>query len=143
LYWKKTGISERFIQELQIYCGRNENIEKVILFGSRARGDHRKTSDIDLALYTNHLSHSEQSLIEADILDMSTPLKMDILFQNRLNKEKLILNIKREGVIVYDGVIQRFEFTFELSWKLMKMFLEYTGIEELKSPRATIREAYA
>lgn len=44
--------------------------------------------------------------------------------------------------IIYDGVIQRFEFTFELSWKLMKMFLEYTGINELKSPRATIREAY-
>ncbi|WP_170008114.1 nucleotidyltransferase substrate binding protein [Bacillus fonticola] len=47
-----------------------------------------------------------------------------------------------EDDIVYDGVIQRFEFTFELSWKLMKMFLEYTGISEIKSPRATIREAY-
>ena len=44
--------------------------------------------------------------------------------------------------IVYDGVIQRFEFTFELSWKLMKLFLEYTGITEIKSPRATIREAF-
>ena len=45
--------------------------------------------------------------------------------------------------IVYDGVIQRFEFTFELSWKLMKSFLEYMGITDLRSPRATIREAYA
>lgn len=48
-----------------------------------------------------------------------------------------------DHAIVYDGVIQRFEFTFELSWKLMKAFLEYAGFEELKSPRATIREAYA
>ncbi|RYG74179.1 nucleotidyltransferase [Lentibacillus lipolyticus] len=45
--------------------------------------------------------------------------------------------------IVYDGVIQRFEFTFELSWKLMKEFLEYTGLTELRSPRGTIREAFA
>ena len=45
--------------------------------------------------------------------------------------------------IVYDGVIQRFEFTFELSWKLMKMFLEYSGIVEIKSPRVTIREAFS
>jgi nucleotidyltransferase substrate binding protein (TIGR01987 family) len=45
--------------------------------------------------------------------------------------------------IVYDGVIQRFEFTFELSWKTMKMFLEYTGISEIRSPRATIREAFS
>lgn len=44
--------------------------------------------------------------------------------------------------IVYDGVIQRFEFTFELSWKLMKTFLAYIGIAEIKSPRATIREAF-
>lgn len=45
--------------------------------------------------------------------------------------------------IIYDGVIQRFEFTFELSWKLMKMFLEYAGISEIKSPRAAIREAFS
>ncbi|MGX1984027.1 nucleotidyltransferase substrate binding protein (TIGR01987 family) [Thermolongibacillus altinsuensis] len=44
--------------------------------------------------------------------------------------------------IIYDAVIQRFEFTFELSWKLMKMFLEYVGVSEIKSPRATIREAF-
>lgn len=50
--------------------------------------------------------------------------------------------LKITNDIVYDGVIQRFEFTFELSWKLMKIFLEYTGIEEMRSPRATIREAY-
>lgn len=51
--------------------------------------------------------------------------------------------IQMKDDIVYDGVIQRFEFTFELSWKLMKIFLEYTGISEIKSPRATIREAFS
>lgn len=45
--------------------------------------------------------------------------------------------------IVYDGVIQRFEFTFELSWKLMKMYLEYMGISEIRSLRTAIREAFA
>ena len=45
--------------------------------------------------------------------------------------------------IIFDGVIQRFEFTFELSWKLMKLFLEYTGISEIRSPRGAIREAFA
>lgn len=45
--------------------------------------------------------------------------------------------------IVFDGVIQRFEFTFELSWKLMKSFLEYSGLSEIKSPRGAIREAFA
>jgi len=44
--------------------------------------------------------------------------------------------------IVIDGVIQRFEFTFEQSWKLMQAYLQYDGIEEAKSPRTTIRAAF-
>ena len=34
-----------------------------------------------------------------------------------------------KGSIVVDGTIQRFEFTFELAWKLMKLVLAYNGIE--------------
>ena len=41
-----------------------------------------------------------------------------------------------------DGVIQRFEFTYELCWKLMKYFLELEGIDEAKSPRSTLKEAF-
>ncbi|WP_240375634.1 HI0074 family nucleotidyltransferase substrate-binding subunit [Bacillus piscicola] len=71
---------------------------------------------------------------------MTTPLKIDIHFINRLNKAKLLLIY---GKNVYDGVIQRFEFTFELSWKMMKSFLEYMGIVEIKSPRTTIKAAFS
>lgn len=101
-YWNETGISKRFLDELQAYCRENESVEKVILFGSRARGDHRNTSDIDLALVTNDLSHSKQNLIAEDIYNMSTPLRIDILFLDRLSKEKLISNIWNEGVIIYE-----------------------------------------
>ena len=40
-----------------------------------------------------------------------------------------------------DGVIQRFEFCFELSWKLMKAYLSFEGIES-NSPRSSIRESF-
>jgi len=43
--------------------------------------------------------------------------------------------------IVVDAVIQRFEFSFELSWKLMKEVLAYDGIDAL-SPRAVIKEGF-
>lgn len=39
-----------------------------------------------------------------------------------------------------DAIIQRFEFTYELAWKLMKAYLQYLGIE-INSPRAAIRES--
>lgn len=46
-----------------------------------------------------------------------------------------------KGSIVVDGTIQRFEFTFELAWKLAKAILIYNGIEA-ETPRAAIKEAF-
>ena len=48
---------------------------------------------------------------------------------------------KSKGDIVIDGTIQRFEFTFELAWKLMKAVLNHSGIEA-SSPRSCIKEAF-
>lgn len=45
--------------------------------------------------------------------------------------------------VVRDGVIQRFEFTYELAWKATKEYLEDIGIVEKNSPKAVIKEAYA
>jgi len=40
-----------------------------------------------------------------------------------------------------DGVIQRFEFTFELLWKTLKIYLENQGII-VRSPRESFKEAF-
>ncbi|MGF7184799.1 nucleotidyltransferase substrate binding protein (TIGR01987 family) [Desulfitispora alkaliphila] len=45
--------------------------------------------------------------------------------------------------IVLDAVIQRFEFTYELSWKLIKAYLAYSGIADVKTPRGAFKEAFA
>ncbi len=53
----------------------------------------------------------------------------------------------KEGVkiaktdIEKDGAIQRFEFTFELFWKTLKIILQYKGIE-VRAPRTAIKEAF-
>jgi len=60
--------------------------------------------------------------------------------------EKALKKLK-EGVkvaqteIERDGVIQRFEFTFELFWKTLKIILQYKGIEA-RSPRSAIKEGF-
>ena len=46
-----------------------------------------------------------------------------------------------KGDIRVDGTIQRFEFTFELSWKLLSRILNFQGVEA-KSPRSAIKEAF-
>lgn len=45
--------------------------------------------------------------------------------------------------LVIDGTLHRFEFTFELAWKLIKSYLEYMGITEITgSPRETIQNGF-
>ena len=43
--------------------------------------------------------------------------------------------------IILDGSIQRFEFTFELAWKLLRDILDYKGIKA-NNPRDAIKESY-
>ena len=51
---------------------------------------------------------------------------------------------EQESDIVIDGTLHRFEFTFELAWKTMKDYLEYSGIiDGIGSPREIIKTAFA
>ena len=64
-------------------------------------------------------------------------------FKNALTRLKEALGKDpAKNSIMVDGTIQRFEFTFELSWKLIKSILKYNGIEA-DTPRLAIKEAFA
>jgi len=56
-------------------------------------------------------------------------------------KGALAENVSIKGNIVIDGTVQRFEFTFELAWKLAKAILNYNGVE-VETPRMVIKEAF-
>ena len=63
-------------------------------------------------------------------------------FKNALKRlEEALSEDLNKGNIVIDGTIQRFEFTFELSWKLAKFALKYSGIK-VETPRMVIKEAF-
>lgn len=69
-----------------------------------------------------------------------TQRKLD--YTNALRRLKDALK-ENESEIVIDGVLHRYEFTFELAWKCMKDYMEYLGIEnKTGSPREIIQLAY-
>ena len=80
-----TGIKPKVIEEIRTFA-RKYNIDKVILFGSRARGDYRRTSDIDLAVvggdfarFALDVDEETSTLLEYDIVDMSRELQDELL----------------------------------------------------------------
>lgn len=54
-----------------------------------------------------------------------------------------VLEAGTESDFIYDAAIQRFEFTYELGWKLLKAFMAYSGIAEVNTPREAFKEAFA
>ncbi len=48
-----------------------------------------------------------------------------------------------ENDLLRDGLIQRFEFTFELAWKTLKAIFEDEGLIGLNSPKMVLREAFS
>jgi nucleotidyltransferase substrate binding protein (TIGR01987 family) len=54
-----------------------------------------------------------------------------------------ILQEEEKVDYIYDATIQRFEFTYELAWKLLKEYLSYNGIADVNSPREAFKEAFA
>lgn len=96
----KVNLSPKVISGLKAIAEKY-SINKIVLFGSRARGDNNLRSDLDIAIYTSAEFNNKGHLI-SDIDDLETLLKIDIIFINQDTDEKLIANIEREGVVIYE-----------------------------------------
>lgn len=96
-------LDEKLVKSIQ-KIGENYAIEKIVLFGSRARGDNRTVSDIDLAIFPlpefNMRGH-----LASDIDDLRTLLKIDIIFIDESVDTCLLENITREGVTLYERTV--------------------------------------
>ena len=96
---KKTGISDKVITEIQSIAFQN-HVKKVILFGSRARGDYYKKSDIDLAVEGGDFLNFSVSVDE----ETSTLLEYDVVELDKSISPELLDSIKRDGVVIYEKI---------------------------------------
>ena len=92
-----TGIRPEVIEEIR-NLAQKYDIEKVILFGSRARGDFRRTSDIDIAVTGGDFARFALDVDE----ETSTLLEYDIVNLDRDMQDELRESIEKEGRILYE-----------------------------------------
>lgn len=67
------------------------------IFGSRARGNYKKSSDIDIAIY-GKLTDKEEFYIRNDFDIINIPYTVDLVFVNKTEKQQLLNSIKKEGI---------------------------------------------
>ena len=92
-----TGIRQEVIKEI-CELARKYDITKVILFGSRARGDFKRTSDIDIAATGGNFARFALDVDE----ETNTLLEYDIVNLDSYVQDDLLEAIKNEGRILYE-----------------------------------------
>ena len=94
-----TGIRTQVIKEI-IALAQKHSIEKVVLFGSRARGDYHRASDIDLAVSGGNVIEFSLDVEEVT----STLLTFDVVDLNKSLQTEFRESIEREGKILYEKI---------------------------------------
>lgn len=96
---QETGIKPLVLKEIR-ELAEKYNLNKVILFGSRARGDYRAKSDIDLAVSGGNCTRFALDVEE----DTSTLLFFDVVDLDGAVQRELRESIEKEGVCIYEKV---------------------------------------
>lgn len=96
-----TGLSPQAIEGVTSVFSQYPQIDKAILYGSRASGTHRNGSDIDLTLTGSGLNFSVMTKIENDLDDLLLPYKIDLSVLDAIENEDLLEHIQRIGKVFY------------------------------------------
>jgi len=97
----KFGLSQNVIENIQEVFTKHLEVEKAILYGSRALGRHRPSSDIDIVLFGKFLDLQKLFNIEDELDDLLLPYKFDISLYANINNRQLLDHIKRVGKVLY------------------------------------------
>lgn len=96
------GLKDTHISSIQSVFMNYESIEKAILYGSRAKGNYKNSSDIDLTLIGNSLNLTTLLKIENELDDLLLPYKIDLSMLKEIENQDLIDHINRVGAIFYE-----------------------------------------
>lgn len=78
-----------------------QEIETAILYGSRAKGNYKPGSDIDLVLTAPELSLKDLLKIENQLDELLLPWKIDLSLLHQISNPDLIDHINRFGIVFY------------------------------------------
>jgi predicted nucleotidyltransferase len=92
------GVSTPIVQSIIDTCSKFKTVRTIILYGSRARGDYKQGSDIDLAIDAPQMSDSEFSQLWNLLEDLPIIYPMDIVHLQSIKNQEFFNAIQKEGI---------------------------------------------
>lgn len=94
------GLKESTIAKITAVFAKYPRVHTVLLYGSRAKGNYRNGSDIDLTMI-GELKYADLAKIEDEIDDLFLPYTFDISIFSDIDNQDLIEHINRVGIVFY------------------------------------------
>ncbi|GHV25494.1 hypothetical protein FACS189498_3770 [Spirochaetia bacterium] len=100
------GLKDETIEKIRAVFDSHQDVEQAILYGSRAKGNYKPYSDIDLTLKGN-LDLSKKWQIENELDDLLLPYKVDMSIFSQIDNPDVVSHIARVGQIFYERIYRR------------------------------------
>ena len=97
------GLKQSCIERMRSVFSGHPQVRQVILYGSRAKGNYRNGSDIDLTIKGEAVTLSELMQIETELDDLLLPYKIDLSLLHKINDADLVDHIKRVGAVFFES----------------------------------------
>ncbi|WIV12028.1 nucleotidyltransferase domain-containing protein [Proteiniborus sp. MB09-C3] len=96
------GLKDSILESIISIFARYSKIEKVLLYGSRAKGNFKNGSDIDLTLVGNDIDIKDLNKIYLELDELYLPYSFDISIFDKIQNKDLINHINRVGIEIYE-----------------------------------------
>ena len=95
------GLSESTCTIIRSILEQNQKIEKAVIYGSRAKGNYKNGSDIDLTLMGHDLDHQHLLSVASALDDSAIPYTVDLSLFERIENPAMREHIERVGQVFY------------------------------------------
>jgi predicted nucleotidyltransferase len=99
----KYGLSDITLEKLNSVFVRHPEIKEVVLYGSRAKGNYREGSDIDITMKGELLTHKICGAVWLEIDDLLLPYMIDLSVFHQIKNPDLVEHIERVGKVLYNS----------------------------------------
>jgi predicted nucleotidyltransferase len=96
------GLRDEVVEAIVGILSGEPRVEKVTLFGSRAKGTHREGSDIDICLTGPGLDLAALSPLETKLDDLLLPWRIDLVIFDYIDNQDMRDHIERVGIPLYE-----------------------------------------
>ena len=97
----KFGLKDIVVEQMNQVFSSFEELEEVIIYGSRAKGNYKPNSDIDLTFKGNKLNLFILNKIGLELDDLLLPYSFDLSIYDHINNSDLVDHIQRVGEKIY------------------------------------------